>query len=83
MVERSIFHGIFSRPSVIKLMEGCKNDFHGERYRVRLEHVCINEMRFQNGFNGCDKGRNTGNAEWRRANGRNKKRKLGINEKHD
>lgn len=39
MVERSIFHGIFSRPSVIKLMEGCKNDFHGERYRVRLERV--------------------------------------------
>lgn len=27
--------------------------------------------------------KNTGNAEWRRANGRNKKRKLGINEKHD
>lgn len=39
MVERSIFHGIFSRPSVIKLMEGCKNDFHGERYRVQLERV--------------------------------------------
>lgn len=39
MVDRSIFHGIFSRPSVIKLMEGCKNDFHGERYRVRLERV--------------------------------------------
>lgn len=39
MVERSIFHGIFSRPSVIKLMEGCKNDFHGEKYRVRLERV--------------------------------------------